>query len=493
LQLRTELARLGRFSAPVAALLVLTSLTGCGGGAGGGSAAAPAAPSSTGNPAPGVQATFTLDRVQVSPYAIFSDEIASRSITVTARTTSSADIHLSLAYFDELVGGSGRRIVEPMFDDGSHGDAVAGDGVFTRALLLEVAEPQLLRLYDGQIDALSIAIEASNGDGFVAPSNTIDARVDLALVDPQLRGQTPLQPIDAATRMTDTLVNVIDPSFDATRIAALMQRLYRLFPNDPFDFAVIFATRTTGDGIPRSLGVRNDVTGINLAKFDNSADYGSTGRLQQVVFQNGKTLGVEINHEIGHRWGAYLNKPALNLALPTGFHWGASDHVGQMGNGPYLEAEGADYRVGNGGGSDHFASNPFSQLELYLMGLVPPADVPTYRFVTDPSVEVQFGALLPATSTRQVSIDDIVATYGARSPAAAVSQNSFAAAFVVVSDAFLSEAETALSSYIARYAGGTSLGGQRSGGLFEVADPSSFGAATGYRASLQTLLPAPSL
>jgi hypothetical protein len=286
---------------------------------------------------------------------------------------------------------------------------------------------------------------------------------------------------------------VVDPNFDANSIAALMQHIYVAFPDDPFDFAVVFATRTTGDGIPRSLGIANDVGGINLARFDNSASYGSAGRLQQVVFQNGKTLGLEINHELGHRWAAYLNKPALNLSLPTGFHWGASDHVGQMGNGPYLEAEAGGYRVGNGGGADHFESNPFSMLELYLMGLVPPEEVPNYRFVTDSTVDVSFGTLLPAAATRLVTIDDVVAAYGARTPAAASSQNAFTAAFVVVSERFLTPAETALSSYIAQYMGGTSLGGQRSGGLFEVSDPSSFSAATGYRASLQTHLPAASL
>jgi hypothetical protein len=473
-------------------LVTAAGATGCGGGAGGGAAAAAApAPSATsGNPALGVSANFTLDRIQVAPYAIWADAIGSQPITVTARTTGTTDIHLSLTYFDELIGGSGQRIVEPMFDDGSHGDATAGDGVFTRTLVLDVTEPQLLRLYDGQIDTIPIAIEASDGRSFVAPSNSIDARTDLALVSPTLRGQDPPQSADATTRVTDTLVNVIDPSFDATQLESLLQRLYRTFPGDPFDFAVIFATRTTGDGIPRSLGVKNDVGGINLAQFDDSAEYGSAGRLQQVVFQNGKTLGLEINHEIGHRWGAYLNKPALNLSLPTGFHWGTSDHVGQMGNGPYLQADGAGYRVGNGGGADHFVSNPFSKLELYLMGLVPPGEVPAYRFVTDPTVDVQFDAWLAETSTRLVTIDDVVSVYGARTPASSTSQNAFTAVFVVVSDAFLSAAEAALSSHIAHYMAGSSAGGQRSGGLFEVSDPPSFSAATGYRASLQTQLPA---
>lgn len=489
--MRTELARLSRFGSRYAAIVAVTAtLAACGGGAGGGATAPSPAPVTNGNPAPVAPANFTLDRVQVAPYAIWADAINTQTVTVTARTTSTADVHLSLAYFDELVGGSGRRIVEPMYDDGSHGDTVAHDGVFTRSLTLDIADPGLLRLYDGQIDALPITIEASDARGVIAPSNSIDARVDLALVSPSLRGQTAPRRIDATTQLTNTLVNVVDPTFDGNAVTALVRRLYGIFSGDPFDFVVVFATHTSGDGIPRSLGVKNDVGGINIAAFDSSGDYGSAGRLQQVVFQNGKTLGVEINHEIGHRWAAYLNKPALNLSLPTGFHWGASDHVGQMGNGPYLQPDGTGFRVGNGGGADHFVSNPFSPLELYLMGLVPPSDVPAYRFVTDPTVDVQFGAWLPASSTQHVTIDDIVATYGARTPSANISQNAFSAAFVVVSDRFLNEAETALSSYVASYMGGMSEGGERAGGLFEVSDPPSFSAATGYRASLETQLPA---
>ena len=244
-----------------------------------------------------------------------------------------------------------------------------------------------------------------------------------------------------------------------------MQRVYSAIGADAFDFAVLFHTRTTGDGVPRSIGVKNDVAGINVATFDHAADYGSAGRLQQLVFQNSHTLGLEINHEIGHRWAAYLNLPALNLSAPNGFHWGPSDHVGQMGNGPYLLAEAGGYRVTNADDSENFVANPFSNLELYLMGLARPEEVQPHRFVTDPSVSVQFDSVLPESSTRLVSIDDIVSVYGPRVPAMAASQNAFSAVYVVVSDRLLTTPEYTLTSLIARYAAGTSAGGKRTGGL----------------------------
>ena len=54
-----------------------------------------------------------------------------------------------------------------------------------------------------------------------------------------------------------------------------------------------------------------------------------------------------------------------------------------MGNGPYLLQEPDGLRVTNADDSDKFVANPFSNLELYLMGLAQPDEVPPLRFVTD--------------------------------------------------------------------------------------------------------------
>ncbi len=470
------------------ALPVTMLLAACGGGAGGGTVT-PASVGSSGNTAPGVVASFTLQDVEATPYAVWADELPTRSITVKARSTTTGNVALQLAYFDGLVGGSGAQIVKPMYDDGTHGDAVAHDGVWTLTFPLGLAEPGQLRLYDGLVDSVSISIAATDGSKPVSPSNSIDARVDVAVLSRATEGEFPVRAIDAATQATDTMINVVDPAFGEADIASMMQRIFSAIGVDAFDFAVLFHTRTTGDGVPRSVGVQNDVSGINVAAFDHAADYGSAGRLQQLVFQNSHMLGLEINHEIGHRWAAYLNRPALNLSAPNGFHWGPSDHVGQMGNGPFLLAEGGGYRVTNADDSENFVANPFSNLELYLMGLARPDEVQPHRFLSDPSVSVQFDSVLPAASTRLVSIDDIVSVYGPRVPAMAASQNAFSAVYVVVSDRLLTTPEYTLTSLIARYASGTSAGGKRIGGLFEALDPPSFGAATGFRATLDTTLP----
>ena len=483
--------RSGRIAAT--ALTALT-LNACGGGAGGGSTATGVTGSGTGgNTAPG-PASFTLQNVEAAPYAVWADALATQPVTIKAHTQATAHVALQLSYFDGLVGGSGAQIVKPMFDDGTHGDEVAGDGIWTLTFTLGLAQPNELRLYDGLVDSVSIAISAvGDSQAPVSPANSIDARIDVSIVDRSLEDEFPIRAANATTQVTDNMINVVDPAFDESAIERTLARVYAVIPGDPFDFAVLFHTRTTTDGVPRSIGVKNDVGGINVAAFDHTAAYGSAGRLQQVAYQNAHTLGLEINHEIGHRWAAYLNSTALNLSLPTGFHWGASDHVGVMGNGPYLQQDAGGYRVTNAADSDKFIANPFSNLELYLMGLARPDEVPPYRFVTDPAVDVQFDTVVPAASTRVVTIDDIVGVYGERAPAMAAAQNAFTAAFVVVSDRLLTKPEYTLTSLIARHASGTSSGGKRDGGLFEALDPPSFSAATGYRATLDTLLPRPGI
>jgi hypothetical protein len=457
--------------------------------------AAPSPSGSTSQGAPGDAeaeggGAIVLVDAQVEPYAVWSDEIGSMPVTVTVRTRDDDGIELALEYFDGLVGGSGLARTVRLYDDGSHGDAVAGDGAWTRTFVPDVSEPAELRLYGGQVDVLPMAVVARRADGErVAPANAIDARLELGIVSRALDGEFESIALAADARATPHVVSLRSPGFDGADLGSVMRRLYDVVGEDAFDFAVVFSTRSTGDAIPRSMGVRNDVRGIHRPIFDVSRAYGSDGRLQQLVYQNAHVAGLEINHELGHRWAAFLDDPALNLAIPTGFHWGPSTHVGQMGNGPYLLEDGDDFLVTNAHGSETFVINPFSPLELYLMGLAARDEVEALRFVTDPSARVAFGERLPEASTRLVTIGDIEAVYGERVPRAAESQNAFGAVFVVVSDRALAPSELTLSSAVARYYGGTAAGGERSGGLFIAYDPPSFPAATRYRATLETAVP----
>ena len=425
---------------------------------------------------------------------MWADALGSQPVTIEARTQAAGHVALQLSYFDGLVGGSGAQIVRPMFDDGTHGDEVAGDGVWTLTFALGLAQPDQLRLYDGLVDSVSIAISAVNdAQAPISPANSIDARIDVSIIDRSLEDEFPVRGADATTQVTDNMINLVDPSFDESAIERTIARVYQIVPRRPvrlrgavshahdhgrrapFDRRQKRRRRHQRRGVRSHCGVRQRRT----AAADRLSERAHAGPGNQS--RNRPPLG------------GLSESRALNLSLPTGFHWGASDHVGVMGNGPYLQEDAGGYRVTNAADSDKFIANPFSNLELYLMGLARPDEVPPYRFVTDPSVNVQFDTVVPAASTRVVTIDDIVGVYGERAPAMAAAQNAFTAAFVVVSDRLLTKPEYTLTSLIARYASGTSRGGKRDGGLFEALDPPSFGAATGYRATLDTTLPTPGI
>ena len=193
------------FRFPPIALLLSSLLAACGGGAGGASTT-PTTVSSSANTAPGVVASFTLQDVEASPYAVWADELSSRSITVKARSTTTGNAALQLSYFDGLIGGSGAQIVKPMYDDGTHGDAMAHDGVWTLTFPLGLAEPDQLRLYDGAVDTVSISIAATDGSKSLSPSNSIDARIDVAVLSRSAENEFPVHAIDATTQATDAML-----------------------------------------------------------------------------------------------------------------------------------------------------------------------------------------------------------------------------------------------------------------------------------------------
>jgi hypothetical protein len=113
------------------------------------------------------------------------------------------------------------------------------------------------------------------------------------------------------------------------------------------------------------------------------------------------------------------------------------------------------------------------------MGLVPAAEAAPIAVLSDIDVLANdaTGVTLSATRTT-VTIDDIVAAHGARSPASADARKDFAALFVIVSDRELSPSELGLVNHVAAaYEQPT------------VAYGLSFEDATGGRATMTTALP----
>ena len=156
-----------------------------------------------------------------------------------------------------------------------------------------------------------------------------------------------------------------------------------------------------------------------------------------------------IAHEFGHRWGLALQfrNPSTgkveNLADPDG-HWSnylntpAKISVWQMFcDKPYVEKsqmEGSVYYQGPTGvffrqvPSWNIASG-FSALDLYVMGLIPPEEVPDTFLIAHPQVRTDqevWGEKVP------VRIQDVIAASGPRDPGVRDSQKDFRVALYLL-------------------------------------------------------------
>lgn len=82
--------------------------------------------------------------------------------------------------------------------------------------------------------------------------------------------------------------------------------------------------------------------------------------------------------------------------------------------------------------------NKYSQLDLYLMGMIPKEQVPPMLLIDNPAIDKSQVPIIGATisgTAKTVTIDDIIAAEGPRLPDAANSQKSFNVGFVLLTRA----------------------------------------------------------
>jgi len=201
--------------------------------------------------------------------------------------------------------------------------------------------------------------------------------------------------------------------------------------------------------------IRNTDAGTGVDIEDASAQYGSAGRLESAVMMdavskystnpsqriNGEDTSLSlIGHEVGHRWLASAtfrdgSRTSTELLGRDLAHWSF-----------FMDSDGS-YDEGNeiadlGGGQFRTAgaSLGYGPLDEYLMGLRRPEDVrpvfivrnPTGTSPTDPGRDPQTGVTFRGTR-KDVPMADIIASLGARRPAASSSLPPWRQAFVYVS------------------------------------------------------------
>ena len=153
----------------------------------------------------------------------------------------------------------------------------------------------------------------------------------------------------------------------------------------------------------------------------------------------------QIAHEMGHRWGAFVSAKVNGETIPLGpTHW-ARGLQAQVAF-PYQRPTEASI-MGGGVWQDNFdgtytqldddyyvPATGWSYLDLYLMGLIAPAEVPDFfilRNLTPAGKDANGHPIFKADRTK-VTIQDVIAAEGARLPGVEKSQRHFNTGMVMV-------------------------------------------------------------
>lgn len=304
-------------------------------------------------------------------------------------------------------------------------------------------------------------------------------------------------PMADDAQRTEHVVNIRgDAPFGSGPFAdpSYVRRFYELMGDDYEVVARVNAAMVIAN---RSFQhVRNDVQGIGLSPTDEGEFYGSPATLQGIInfpiaffFDLG---GPGLLHELGHRWINFSEVPALAQSVP---HWPISDladgimgfnipgsRVGGSLQGPLVPAGGTDLRIDCSLERDW----TYRDLELYLMGLLPPEEVEPHIVFDRQDQSLACGSVWSG-STTVVTVDDVIDVHGPRIPAFGEAPTVFRIATVVVSlDRLLSADEMAFFDHMAARGAAREPLFYSSGFVSGTTSP--FYLATGRRATLDPAL-----
>jgi len=290
-----------------------------------------------------------------------------------------------------------------LYDDGTNGDIVANDQVYSTNLdskkILSVLKPNdVNRPYIGSVSL--------SGGAFLSVFGEVSTSAT-----PKL---TP-ERINDFMQKTPHLVNItsqgslVSPA--EAGIGSYTKAFYQHFGDD-YDFIVIIYPGFNENR--HHDDVKISVTGIGKSALDISSQFGSAGRLQGItVFPNtsyfdGASVGYQ--HEIGHQWINFLQGPFAS-GIP---HWPVSDLANSI----------MGYSPGGGQGltfpfslvlqdANSWKLVPqttpqvFNDLELYLMGLLPASEVGEHFVFNDQTQTLGPNTIIHGPVTR-MTINDII-------------------------------------------------------------------------------------
>jgi hypothetical protein len=308
----------------------------------------------------------------------------------------------------------------PLYDDGTHGDAAAGDRVYTRGGV-GFREGTMSRCNTMGVALLLFGRTASGAIVRVPDVRVIGVSASLAA--------PPAVPLPNGAQATPYAANIIADTSKSGWEAVAAREFYKTFA-DAYDFLFIFPDTPYG-AAGRTIQVRNTITGLGLALLDDSSQYGGPRALQAFAAIN-FDAEPPLLHEFLHRWGNGFH-PTFDATYIS--HWGYSSVNGQLGGfDPAQLVKNADgsYTI-NGSSLAPIGTRSdlgrYAPLELYMAGFLPASQVPATTIFT--GVQTIGGNADHFTGTRaDVTINDLIARYGPRNPSLDSSQKRFRVAFV---------------------------------------------------------------
>jgi hypothetical protein len=304
--------------------------------------------------------------------------------------------------------------------------------------------------------------------------------------------------IGPTVQISNHVVNIWKPDLDLNSILVptFTRQFYQSFEDD-FDFINLVFTLPSFPQNRSHFAVHNNVEGIGLQLFNNAAVYGSNGRLQGITlfpidsfFDLAETAAV---HELGHQWINFLTLPILASGRP---HWPISSLArGVMGFSIPPTQQGGQFPFnivplpnGNFQLQQMEPLGEFTDLDLYLIGLIPPHEVGSHSvFVNQNQVDQIHNGGILVGPVETVTVDDVIAKEGPRIPDSSVSQKLFRVATVIVTkERLLNKNEMEFFDHFAARGEATELLPFSSGFAKGMTKP--FFLATGGRASLITCI-----
>jgi hypothetical protein len=222
------------------------------------------------------------------------------------------------------------------------------------------------------------------------------------------------------------------------------------------NFLVIFKDWDSPPPWTYSVLVNRDDTGMGMGKTNLNTWYGAKGNLKSfVIMPNIKlfsadfdVLNVNIStfaHEIGHHWLAYFGNPSLTVSNPNAlFHYNSCMI---FNNSAFADLMMNDVFIWQKTGDNIFTSPPpdnnpynkrFSDLSLYVMGLLPDTGVTPVEIIRSGLTNCPFGGSTEngiysiTGSVDQISLLDLIKIYGARSPSFVNTQKDFTVQIVLL-------------------------------------------------------------